>query len=64
MGKEMYLNVDDSAGRGRPRKAWLEYVSDDMRKLGLKKEMAQDRTVWRSAIHRNCASMENMTLNG
>ena len=31
------------------RKCWLECVNDDMRKFGLKKEMAHDRTVWRSA---------------
>ena len=42
-----------SAGRGRPRKSWLECVNDDMKKFGLKKEMAHDRTVWRSAIHGN-----------
>ena len=30
------LKVDDSAGRGRPRKSWLECVNDNMKKLGLK----------------------------
>ena len=55
MGKEVYMNleVDGSAGRGRPRKSWLECVNDDMKKFGLKKEMAHDRTVWWSAIHGN-----------
>ena len=60
--------MDGSAGRGRPRKSWLECVNDDMKKFGLKKEMAHDRTVWRLAIPRerlNCASLENVhTLNG
>ena len=45
--------MDGSAGRGRPRKFWLECVNDDMKKFGLKKEMAHDRTVRRSAIHGN-----------
>ena len=47
----MNSKVYGSAGRGRPRKSWLECVNDDMRKCGLKKEMAHNRTVWRSAIH-------------
>ena len=51
--KCMNFKVDGSAGRGRPRKSWLECVNDDMKKFGLKKEMAHDRTVWRSAIHGN-----------
>ena len=51
--KCMDFKVDGSAGRGRPRKSWLECVNDDMKKFGLKKEMAHDRTVWRSAIHGN-----------
>ena len=37
--------MDGSAGRGRPRKSWLECANDDMRKFGLKKEMAHDSTV-------------------
>ena len=38
--KCMDFKVDGSAGRGRPRKSWLECVNDDMKKFGLKKEMA------------------------
>ena len=51
--KCMDFKVDGSAGMGRPRKSWLECVNNDMRKFGVKKEMAHDRTVWRSAIHGN-----------
>ena len=39
--KCMDFKVDGSAGRGRPRKSWLECVNDDMTKLkkfGLKKK--------------------------
>ena len=32
------LKVDGSAGRGRPRKSWLECVNNDMKKFGLKKD--------------------------
>ena len=47
--KCMDFKVDGSAGRGRPRKSWLECVNDDMKMFGLKKEMAHDRTaaMWR-----------------
>ena len=51
--KCMDFKVDGSAGTSRPRKSWLECVNNDMRKFGLKKEMAHDRTVRRSAIHGN-----------
>ena len=44
------LAVDGVRGRGRGRKTWNGCVEEDMRKLGLKRVDAQDRTVWRSAI--------------
>ena len=48
----MDFKVDGSAGRGRPRKSWLECVNDNMRKFGKRDGTAvHDRTVWRSAIH-------------
>src|ERR1043165_3611088 len=49
--KCMDVKVVGNAGRGRPRKSWMECVNDDMKKEGLRREMAQDRTVWREAIH-------------
>ena len=42
--------VEGERGRGRGRKTWKECVMDDMRKMGLRKEDAQDRKVWRSGI--------------
>ena len=62
----MDFKVDGSAGRRRPRKSWLECVNDDMKKFGLKKEMAHDRSrsVGYSWKRLKCASMENVTLNG
>ena len=41
-----HLNVEGNVGRGRPRKTWLECVKDDMKKLGLRREMAQDQSEW------------------
>ena len=35
---------------GRPRKTWEDTVMEDMRKLGLFGEDAQDRVKWRKAI--------------
>ena len=37
---------------GRPRKSWLE-CGNDMKKLGLRRDIAHDRIKWRSAIHEN-----------
>ena len=43
--------MDGSVGKGRPRKCWLKCVKDEMTKLGLESEIAQNRIVWRLAIH-------------
>ena len=47
------IKVEGSRGRGRSRKTWNECVVDDMRKIGVTREDAQDRAVWRSAIMGN-----------
>jgi len=44
------MNVEGARGRGRGRKTWQECVNDDMRKLRLTREGAQDRAGWRRAI--------------
>jgi hypothetical protein len=60
--KCMDVKVDGNAGRGRPRKSWMECVKDDMKKAGLRREMARDRpyggrvSSWK---HLNRASMDN-----
>jgi len=41
------LEVKGMRGKGRGKKTWVECVKDDMRRLGLKKEDAQDRKRWR-----------------
>ena len=44
------INIAGLRGRGRGRKTWQECVGEDMRRLGLTRETAQDRAVWRHAI--------------
>ena len=45
------LAVDGVRGRGRGRKTWMQYVKGDMSLLGLTREDAQDRLVWKAGIH-------------
>ena len=44
------LVVVGGVKKGRPRKTWMECVKEDMDECGLKKEDAQDRSLWRRLI--------------
>src|SRR5258708_2411399 len=44
------LEVDGNIRKGRGKKAWMECVATDMKVFGLKKEDAQDRSLWSSKI--------------
>jgi hypothetical protein len=44
------MEVVGTGYRGRGRKTWNEVIEDDMKKCGLKREMAKDREVWRRGI--------------
>jgi len=60
------IEVEGSRGRGRGRKTWQEFVTDDMKRLGVTREAAQDRAVWKGAILGNRltrASMDNVNKN-
>lgn len=46
------LQVEGTRSRGRPRLRWLDVVNEDMEQSGLKKEMAQDRRLWRNVSKR------------
>ena len=55
------LDVEGQRGRGRGKKTWRESVDEDMARLNLKRELAQDRAVWKSGILGNrpkCAGTE------
>src|SRR5260221_1977833 len=45
--------VEGEQGRGRGRKTWHECVVEDMRKLKLRKEEAQNRVTWRRGTSGN-----------
>jgi hypothetical protein len=47
------LEVSGEKGRGRNRKTYKEFVSDDLKKLHLRKEDVQDHVCCRNSIMRN-----------
>ena len=44
------VNVEGAVARGRPKKTWDEVIQRDLRDLGLNRETARDRAVWRATI--------------
>ena len=44
------LQVDGDGVKGRPRKRWREALKEDMRKKGLCREDAWDRSRWRRML--------------
>jgi hypothetical protein len=55
------LDVEGQRGRGRGKKTWRESVDEDMVRLNLTRELAQDRAMWKSGILGNrpkCADTE------
>ena len=59
------MSVVGKRGRGRGRKTWNECIVDDMKKMELRREDAQDRGLWRSGIlgrRPTRASAETRTL--
>src|SRR3989442_11338054 len=45
------LEVLGGIGKGRGKKTWIECVTTDMKNIGLKKEDAQNRSLWSSLIN-------------
>ena len=44
------LKFEVSGSRGRPKKTWKKQVENEMKKNGLGKEDARDRTKWRGIV--------------
>ena len=60
------FGVTGPRSRGRSKKTWGEGIRHDLQTLGLRAEVAQDRTEWRRQIGRNRptrAGTEQRTLN-
>ena len=47
----MDFKIEGLRQKGRPKKTWMEVVCKDMKSLGLKKEDAQQREMWRARIN-------------
>jgi hypothetical protein len=58
------LVVAGHRSRGRGKKTWNECIVKDMRKMGLKKEDAQDRSVWRTGILGKPSNLRKRGING
>ena len=48
--KAVKFEVSGSRGRGRPKQTWKKQVENEMKKNGLGKEDACDRTKWRGMV--------------
>ncbi len=44
------IEVEGSRPRGRPKATWNSSVQQDLKKIGARKEEAEDRTLWRTLI--------------
>ena len=49
--KALKFEVSGSRGRGRPKQMWKKQVENEMKKNGLGKENACDRTKWRRIVN-------------
>ena len=46
------LKVEGRRPVGRPKKTWSKVVEEDMRKLNITEDMAEDRKQWKQLISR------------
>ena len=44
------LQVSGNRKRGRPKKTWRKQVEEETEKIGLKKEDALNRAMWRDGV--------------
>ena len=48
--KACNLDIGGKVPKGRPRQTWAQTVKADLKDLGINKDMAQDRKLWRAVI--------------
>ena len=48
--RSLHFDVEGKRPVGRPKKTWRDVVTADLKALGLKPEMVEDRVAWRLAI--------------
>ena len=57
--RAMELEVEGRRTVGRPKKTWSKIVEEDMRKLNIMEDMAEDRKQWRQLISRPTPGVRN-----
>ena len=62
--KVLKFEVSGSRGRGRPKQTWKNQVENEMRKNGLVKEDACDRTKWRGVVKTNTIRNPTNSVDG
>ena len=56
------LQVDGDGVKGKPKKRWREVLKEDMRKKGLCREDAWDRSRWRRMLWEGHSEVDPSTL--
>ena len=55
--KALALEVDGLRRRGRPKKTWKKQVEEEIKKVGLRMEDAQNRGKWRNGVRQIASRM-------
>ena len=59
----MELEVEGRRPVGKPKKTWSKVVEEDMRKLNIRQDMAEERIQWRQLISCPTPVMGNYWVN-
>ena len=57
--RAMELEVEGRRPVGRPKKIWSKVVEEDMRKLNITEDMAENRKQWRQLVSCPTPGVEN-----
>lgn len=58
--KILDFQIEGRHTRGKPKKRWMDNIREDLGQLGLKQEVAQNRTEWRRAIRPQVHSLDHL----